>query len=175
MATKSNQDSTNKEKIAHDTLCRFIQITIQKNNQNNLLRLMKELDCIISYKPDSIRKWYLALADCIPILQLDKYKSLWSVIFERFRWDFPKQTLDAYCKFCSLLISNYPISIKPVLQSCCANFIDRFKNEKFPSNQKINNDLRYRMIHELLREIHSNIPTMSGLLMNCLIDLFPNI
>eukprot|EP01084_Bolivina_argentea_P173524 300578_1 len=35
--------------------------------------------------------------------------------------------------------------------------------------------MRYRMIHELLQEIHSNIPTMSGLLMNCLIDLFPNI
>ena len=31
------------------------------------------------------------------------------------------------------------------------------------------------MIHRLLQQIHSNHPTMSGLLMTCLIELFPNI
>ena len=129
-----NNPNDSKERIAHDTLCRFIQITLQKNNQNNLTRLRHELDCITKYKPDSIRKWYLALADCVPLLQLDKHRNLWAVIFERFRWDFPQSTLEAYCKFCSLLISHQPIAIRPVLQSCTANLVDRYEKEKSPAS-----------------------------------------
>lgn len=135
--TSQKATQASKEKVAHETLCRFIQITLQKNNQNNLLRLIKELDCITSYKPESIRKWYLALSDCIPLLQLDRFSKLWSVIFQRFRWDFPKPTLEAYCKFCTLLISNHHVAIKPVLQSCTAHFIERFETEKCPSNQSL--------------------------------------
>eukprot|EP00484_Ammonia_sp_Unknown_P030177 CAMPEP_0197030300 /NCGR_PEP_ID=MMETSP1384-20130603/9558_1 /TAXON_ID=29189 /ORGANISM="Ammonia sp." /LENGTH=614 /DNA_ID=CAMNT_0042459617 /DNA_START=12 /DNA_END=1856 /DNA_ORIENTATION=+ len=161
-----------KEKIAHDTLCRFIHITVQKNNQNNLARLMKELDCITSYKPESIRKWYLALTDCVPFLHLDRYRNLWFTIFERFRWDFPSPTLDAYCTFCTVLISQHPVAIKPVLQTCIANFIDRFHTDKCPSNQKMAVD--HERIHRLLQQIHVHRPTVTGLLMSCLVDLFPN-
>ena len=132
----SNQTAS-KEKIAHDTLCKFIQITIEKNNQNNLQRLIKELDCYTSYKPDSIRQWYLALCDCVSLLQLNRYRNLWDAIFARFRWDFPRTTLEAYCKFCTLLISAHPAAIKPVLQSCTAHFIERSEIDKAPSNQSL--------------------------------------
>ena len=124
-----------KEQIAHNTLCGFIQITIEKNNQNNLLRLTQELDCITSYKPESIRKWYCALTECVPFLQLTHHRNLWTAIFERFRWDFPRQTIDAYCKFCIALIAAHPVAMKPVLQSSIANFMDRYEEEKCPSTQ----------------------------------------
>lgn len=127
-ATVSGQKTQNE----HQILCRYIQISIEKNSKENLERLFKELDCFDRWKPDSIRKWYLALSQCIPLLQLrtKSCRYLLAIIFERFRWDFPVETLKVYSEFCTLLISTYPVTLKPVLQSCTANFIDRCSDEK---------------------------------------------
>ena len=95
----SAQTAASKQKVAHDTLCKFIQITIEKNNQNNLQRLIKELDCVTSYKPESIRQWYSALCDCVSLLPLNRYEIYGIQYLEDLDGIFPEQHLKNIVNF----------------------------------------------------------------------------
>ena len=77
------------------------------------------------------------MSDCVNCLELSKNRDLRRVIFERFRWDFPFETLQSYCQFCCVLISHDPSCLNSVLETCIDNFIQLSnKTNKFNPKDK---------------------------------------